>query len=304
MKFGASILALFTFQSAAAFQSGSAPKAAETILFSTPRGLAPAFRGTTTGASGTGSSPVAGRSVSPLARAAGVPTERIWEMSQPITVQGGSLKTWSFPSPFVERVQIVMRTDGRPLDANLELWQGPDNTPYKMRIYVEDGMSRTFSAVVETPRDEQNTISIRNTAQLEFPLVAGVVSEDVRGGPPLGDRQVSERPQTIQGGALRTYPFNPNVESVQVLLTTDGRPLNARIELLQGPNNIKQVMEVYTEDGLERPFYAVVETPGTGNVVRVVNTASMEFPMTSAVEAFEVGDGRYWSDGVVLGGIA
>lgn len=238
-----------------------------------------------------------------LIRAAGVPTEQIWEMSQPITVQGGSLKTWSFPSPFVERVQIVMRTDGRPLDANLELWQGPDNTPYKMRIYVEDGMARTFSAVIETPRDEQNTISIRNTAQLEFPLVAGVVSEDVRGGPPLGDRQVSERPSTIQGGALRTYPFNPNVESVQVLLTTDGRPLNARIELLQGPNNIKQVMEVYTEDGMERPFYAVVETPGTGNVVRVVNTASMEFPMTAAVEAFEIGDGRYWNDGVLLGGL-
>jgi hypothetical protein len=238
-----------------------------------------------------------------LVRAVGIPTEQIWEMSQPITVQGGSLKTWSFPSPFVERVQVVMRTDGRPLDANLELWQGPDNTPYKMRVYVEDGMARTFSAVIETPRDEQNTISIRNTAQLEFPLVAGVISEDIRGGPPLGERQVSERPNTIQGGALRTYPFSPNVESVQVLLTTDGRPLNARIELLQGPNNIKQVMEVYTEDGMERPFYAVVETPGTGNVVRVVNTASMEFPMTAAVEAFEIGDGRYWNDGVLLGGM-
>jgi len=301
MKFGASILALFAFQGAAAFQPVSVPKATETALFSSS-GPVPIIQGT--GASGTGSRPIAGRAmVSPgMTRAAGVPTERIWEMSQPITVQGGSLKTWSFPSPFVERVQVVMRTDGRPLDANLELWQGPDNTPYKMRIYVEDGTSRTFSAVIETPRDEQNTLSIRNTAQLEFPLVAGVVSEDVRGGPPLGDRQVSERPQTIQGGALRTYPFNPNVESVQILLTTDGRPLNSRIELLQGPNNIKQVMEVYTEDGMERPFYAVVETPGTGNVVRVVNTASMEFPMTAAVEAFEIGDGRYWAEGVLLGG--
>ena len=171
-----------------------------------------------------------------------------------------------------------------------------------MRVYVEDGMARTFSAVIETPREEQNTISIRNTAQLEFPLIAGVVSEDIRGGPPLGSRSISERPQTIQGGALRTYPFSPQIESVQVLLTTDGRPLNARIELLQGPNNIKQVMEIYTEDGMERPFYAVVETPGTGNVVRVVNTASMEFPMTASVEAFEVGDSSYL-EGVRLGGL-
>jgi hypothetical protein len=172
--------------------------------------------------------------------------KKIWDTSRPIKVQGSSLKTWSFASEEVERVQVVLTTEGRPLDADVNLWQGPDNTPLKMRVYNENGFKRPFSVVIETPSCP-NTIAVRNIGHLEFPLQAYVSAYDGTGGPvDHAESANMQTPRIIQGGALRTFPFEPNVESVKVLLKTDGRPLNAKIELLQGPNNKKQVIELYT----------------------------------------------------------
>jgi hypothetical protein len=196
-----------------------------------------------------------------------------------ILVQGNTLKTWSYASRAVERVQVSLSTEGRPLDADIELWQGPDNTPVKMRVYSEDGYTRPFNAVIETP-NAPNTVAIRNIGQIEFPLAASLIANDV-------EEPVSDFPGTaltVQGGALRTYPFSPDVQRVEVMLKTDGRPLNARIELLQGPNNNKQVIELYADDGLARPFFAIIDTVGSGNVVRIVNTAPIEFPMVASVQ--------------------
>lgn len=210
------------------------------------------------------------------------------DLSIPETlIQGRSLRTWPFTTTAVERVKVSLRTEGRPLNANVDLWQGPDNTPQKMAVYIEDALERPFNAVIETPRG-QNTIAVRNTAEMEFPLTAAVEPNPENSAKTLTDISI---PKVIQGGALKTYSFAPSVASVQVLLNTDGRPLNARIELLQGPNNNKQIMELYTEDGFERPFYAVIETPGTGNVVRVLNTAPLEFPLNASVEPFLVEPG-------------
>ena len=162
----------------------------------------------------------------------------------PPELNSGSLRTWSYSSHLVEQVQVVLSTEGRPLDADIELWHGPDNTPCKMRVYVENGQLRPFSAVIETPRGP-NTVAIRNIGQLEFPLMADVFANDID----FPTDECMEASATIQGGALRTYPFDPLVDSVQVLLKTDGRPLNARIELLQGPNNMTPSSELGTHPG-------------------------------------------------------
>jgi len=215
----------------------------------------------------------------------GVSSSSIWETfnqaceapSREVLVQGKALRTWSYLEPATDCVQIEMETDGRPLEALLELWQGPDNTPQMVKVYVEDGSQRSFRAVLQTPRSP-STIAIRNTAEVEFPMKARVTSEVVIPVAPEPDE-----PKIVQGGAVRTFPFDHSVDLVEVELTTDGRPLNARLELLQGPNNNKQVMEVYSESGAERPFHALIETPGHRNVLRVVNTATLEYPITVSV---------------------
>ena len=202
-----------------------------------------------------------------------------------MVVQGGSRCTWS-DEEWHEQVQVVLSTEGHTLDAEIELWYGPDNSiPCTMRVYAEDGHVRPVSAVIETP-GEENTIAIRNIGQSDFPISADIITEIVD-TPSANARELADSTYdatTIEGGELRTYPFeDPSVDSIQVLLSTDGLPLNARIELIQGPDDIKQIIELYTEDGLDRPFFCLINTPGAGNVIRVVNTAGVEYPMTVSV---------------------
>lgn len=121
----------------------------------------------------------------------------IWEDSMPVLVQGGSLRTWSFANPNIDAVQVLLKSQGRPIDADVELWHGPDNTPHKMRIYLEDGALRTFNTVVGTPRGP-STVSVRNIGQLEFPLDA-VVRPDLNDGLAISIASVASRSEIIQG---------------------------------------------------------------------------------------------------------
>mmetsp|Transcript_96610 Transcript_96610/g.176935 ORF Transcript_96610/g.176935 Transcript_96610/m.176935 type:complete len:336 (-) Transcript_96610:231-1238(-) len=247
----------------------------------------PEDAGRTDFAYGTGAADI--RAASEIRKAVGAQSKRsASSIGNTVLVQGGSLKTWSYRSSVVDHVQVVLTTDGRPLDADVQLWQGPDNTPCKMRVYSEDGLTRPFSAVIATPYGGENTVAVRNVGQIEFPLSAHVTAREV--DYPYSDFR--EASVIVQGGSLRTFNFDTSVESVEIMLKTDGRPLNARIELLQGPNNNKQVIELYTEDGLDRPFFAVINTMGTENVVRCVNTAPIEFPMIASVQPHSLNQRR------------
>jgi hypothetical protein len=216
-----------------------------------------------------------------------------WDSMTETIIQGGALRTWSFPTMTMERANIALTTqgppEGNPLNVDIAFNEGPENTPQRMRVYSGKGRLRPYKMWIETPSDTA-AVFIRNLAPIEFPCVARVGTEQDDQPPPENMNIMTDaifdmtKPNVIQGaGALRSYSLDPSVCSVKVELKTDGRPLNAMVELVQGPNAPKYTIEIYTEDGMLRPFTAVLETPGSGNELRIVNTASMEFPLTASV---------------------
>ena len=210
------------------------------------------------------------------------------------------------------------------MHAQIDLWQGPGNTPQKVTLYSEEGRKRPFRCFFSTPPGAySNSINIRNTATMEFPIQAVIDGSNSAsdGGMDRATQAKMQRIATaasaskglrntsnggqqyekmIQGGATITERFDANVNSVQVYLSSEGRPINCRIELISGPNTMKQVMEVYCEEGNVRPFYTVIETPGfTQGVVRIINTSTMEFPFTSIVQPWDVISTREMNDRII-----
>lgn len=206
----------------------------------------------------------------------------------------GAIKTWSFDNPDIESLQVRLFNEGLPIEAVLDLWQGPNHTPTQAIIYSEDGNQHPLLAkilLMQRSNHGSHTIGLRNTAPMTFPCTADVGATTT--ADPSLMRLLNAPEEVVQGGALHTFTLDPYVDRVRVLIKNDvfgdGRPLHARIELLQGPNNKKQVMEVYTDDG---PFFCEMETPGSGFVVRVVNISPIEFPLGAVVETFSESGGN------------
>eukprot|EP00543_Licmophora_paradoxa_P008802 CAMPEP_0202458726 /NCGR_PEP_ID=MMETSP1360-20130828/27501_1 /ASSEMBLY_ACC=CAM_ASM_000848 /TAXON_ID=515479 /ORGANISM="Licmophora paradoxa, Strain CCMP2313" /LENGTH=315 /DNA_ID=CAMNT_0049079409 /DNA_START=168 /DNA_END=1115 /DNA_ORIENTATION=- len=212
-------------------------------------------------------------------------------------VDGGSLRTWSYITPDVEKINVFVKTNGRPLNCSVELWEGEDD-PMEVKIYSENGNERPFHAVFETP-GRSKTLAVRNIGDLELPAIASVepVEEEYEDSTEivLADGMSMDNvkkvppsqgsPRRIQGGSIRNFPFPPYVQRVRVRLESEYGPIEASVELLQGPNQKKTVMEVYVQEGADRGFFALVDTPGEGNVVRIVNNGNLEFPLMAIVEA-------------------
>jgi hypothetical protein len=200
-------------------------------------------------------------------------------------IEGQTRKTWKFSDISQEVVQVAIKSDGRPAHVETNLWIGPDWTPMKLKAYSEDGLKRPIQLLLGT-RNKQATIEVLNTGQYEMPLktacnYAAQPLADARADLPNAPEVQSQYVEG--GGAVKSFLFDPEVEQVQVLLHTNFRQLHAYVELLNAPNNIKQKVKTFTNNGLLNALFIVFDTPGAGNVVRVQNLAPLEFPCTAYV---------------------
>ena len=192
-------------------------------------------------------------------------------------VEGNTRKTWKFNDVSKDRVQVALTSEGRPVHADVQLWLGPDWTPMMLKTYTEDGKLRPVQTLVGT-RNKAAMIEVRNVAEAEFPFkAASNYAEPAMAALPAQIPATTEG-ERVDGGALRSYPINAEAETLEVVLNTDGKQLNARIELLNAPNNPKQTYEIFTNNGELNCLAVSFNLPDVGNTVRIVNLAPVEFP--------------------------
>jgi len=192
-------------------------------------------------------------------------------------IEGKTRKTWKFNDLSKDLVQVALTSDGRPVKADIQLWLGPDWTPFTLKASSEDGKVRPIQTLVGT-RNKAAMIEVRNVGEYEFPFKAA--SNYAKGPMAMVPTEIPSTctGERVQGGALRSFPLDPSTSQLEGVLNTEGKQLNAKIELLNAPNNPKQTFEVFTNNGELSPLCVCFNTIDAGNTVRIINLAPVEFP--------------------------
>ena len=239
--------------------------------------------------------------------AASTPTSRAWRMHdigpgnslvQRIEGQTRTMrKTWKLNDIGRGCVQVAIESEGHPVHADLQLWMGLDWTPFSLKTYSEDGKRRPIKTLVGTCNiiannqeaamvEVASNKAVRYKDEMEFSIkspskIAMVPAE------------IPARTQgtMIAGSALHSFTIEESAKQVEIVLRTDGRQLNAKVELLEldapNKNNPKQVYEVFTDNGDLNRLAVYFHIPEAFSTIRVVNLATVEFPCFATVNQTE-----------------
>ena len=155
-----------------------------------------------------------------------ITTPHILAKCHDIPINADVTRRWTCSSEHTGEIQIVLRTDGIPMDADIQMWNSPDSTPCRMRIYTENGATQHSLTTIQTPNNPYR-IAIRNIGRLKDPIHASIFAYKK----PYIEPDADKCNVIVQGGTFKAYDFNKCIDNIQVLLQTDGLPLNARIEM-------------------------------------------------------------------------
>mmetsp|Transcript_35935 Transcript_35935/g.43961 ORF Transcript_35935/g.43961 Transcript_35935/m.43961 type:complete len:354 (+) Transcript_35935:40-1101(+) len=204
---------------------------------------------------------------------------------------GGTVRTYPLP-PWADRCQYFIKSNGRPIKAEVNLWLGPIRKTHTNEITVEDGQLTPYSATLKFKKDSQ-VLKISTKESAELPIWAGVIVPSPERHKILQEnteqlwKQIKGEPEkkTIQGGsttggggAIKYWAIPENVQSVQVLawsIDVSKKSFRCKIELLQGPDNKKQEYMLQCGGG-SQPYHGVIQTPGEGCVLWIRNLKFLE----------------------------
>jgi len=211
--------------------------------------------------------------------------EEMWpdEKAADIRIEGGStLKTFQMP-PHAERVQyIITSPTGRPVKAKVELWIGPIRCTHELIYDCMNGFDFPLRATLGFKKLSP-VIKISTAGSYEFPLVCGVfvpdeeeqkkivsATKDMFYSAPMKDRVQGGSTIDNKGGAVRSFDIPASWEKTQIMVwsaDTGKKSFKTNIEVLQGPNNQKQHLNLRC-GGSTQPYHAVIDTPGNGWMLR------------------------------------
>merc|ERR1712003_223435 len=204
-----------------------------------------------------------------------------------VNIQGQTRHTYNFDDNSKELVQVAVHSNGRPIQASLDLWIGPDWTPVSIKAHSEDGRMYPIQTLIGT-RNQAANVEVKNNGPYTMPIQAAAAYAVS----PLANDVDTITMQTqgtyMEGGSVEHMSFPAEVQQLQVLLKTEGKQLNAKIELLNGPNNVKQEYEIFTNNGELNSLFVVFDMPQEGYAIRVKNLAPLEFPCELYTKASRV----------------
>ena len=205
------------------------------------------------------------------------------EKKADIRIEGGeTLQTFKMP-PGCERVQYILQSpNGRPVKAKVELWIGPIRCVHEHIYDAMSGHTFPLRATLQFKKLEP-VLKVSTAGSYEFPLLAGVFVPSEEESKQVGETTtemfyqapMKERVQggsTIdgKGGAIRTFKVDPSWKQTQIMVWSKDvgkKSFKTNIEVLQGPNNAKQFLNLRC-GGSTQPYHAVIDTPGSGWMIR------------------------------------